>query len=174
MTSKFGLYSVDYEKVHFKRDTPKPTKLKAGLVPGSVLIILSGRFRGKRVVFLKQLESGLLLVTGPYKVNGVPLKRVNQSYTIATSTKVDVSKVDVKAINDEFFAKEKAESKTKEEKFFAADKYERQGVTAARKDAQKKVDASILSALKKEKLMAKYLNARFSLSNGVHPHALKF
>ena len=174
MPSKFGWYAGDDEKVHFKRHTPKPTKLKAGLEEGNVLIILSGRFRGKRVVFLKQLESGLLLVTGPYKVNGVPLKRVNQAYTIATSTKVDVSKVDVKAINDEFFAKEQADSKTKEEKFFAADKYERKGVSSARKDAQKKVDAALLSTLKNDKLMTKYLNARFSLTSGVHPHALKF
>jgi len=119
MVKKFSWYPADDEKKHYKKSKPKSTKLRTGVVPGSVLILLSGRFRGKRVVFLKQLSSGLLLVTGPYKINGVPLKRVNQAYTMTTSTKVALNGVDVSKIEDSLFKKEKKSKKQGESKFFA-------------------------------------------------------
>ena len=77
MVKDFEWYPAEDKKRDVRKKQPKAPKLRSSLQPGQVVILLSGRFRGKRVVFLKQLESGLLLVTGPHKVNGVPLKRVN-------------------------------------------------------------------------------------------------
>ncbi|THH11715.1 hypothetical protein EW145_g474 [Phellinidium pouzarii] len=146
------------------RKVAKPTKLRSSIVPGSVLILLAGRFSGKRVVFLKQLDSGLLLVTGPYKVNGVPLRRVNQAYVIVTQTRIDLGdfKVDEK-VNDAYFAKTKAKgSKSAEEEFFAEGKpREKDALPESKLTIQKEVDAAVIAAVRKTENLAKYLKATF-------------
>ncbi|KAL3830330.1 hypothetical protein ACJIZ3_019132 [Penstemon smallii] len=165
----------DVKKPLSNKRKPKPTKLRASITPGTVLIILSGRFKGKRVVFLKQLTSGLLLVTGPYKVNGVPIRRVNQSYVIGTSTKVDVSGVNVEKFDDKYFAKEVEKKKKKgESEFFEAEKKDKTALPAEKKDDQKAVDAPLLKAIESVPELKFYLGARFSLRAGVKPHELVF
>lgn len=53
-------------------------------------------------------------------MNGVPLRRVNQAYVIATSTKVDLTGVALPAIDDSYFVKDKpAKKESKEAQFFA-------------------------------------------------------
>merc|ERR1711998_665335 len=106
-------YATEDKKVKLtnSRCNNKKTKLKASLVPGTVVILLAGRFKGRRAVFLKQLDSGLCLITGPFKVNGIPLRRVPQSYVIGTSTVVDVSGVEIPAVNDALFKKPKSAKK---------------------------------------------------------------
>jgi large subunit ribosomal protein L6e len=49
----------------------------------------------------------MLISSGPFKINGVPVRRVNQTYVIATSTKVDISCVKVDKFDDKYFAREK-------------------------------------------------------------------
>ena len=104
------------------RKSIHPARPRPSLVPGAVLILLAGRFRGKRVILLEHLSQGVLLVTGPFKVNGVPLRRVNSRYVIATSQKVDLKGVDEKVIkevsNEGYFSREKKSKKTEEEAFF--------------------------------------------------------
>merc|ERR1712160_147191 len=155
------------------RKTPKPTKVRESIIPGTVLIILAGRFRGKRAVCLKALPSGLLLISGPYKINGIPLRRVNQAYVIATSTKVNVSGVDVSAISDEFFARAETAGKDAEEEFFEGEN-KAAIVSDERKAAQKAVDAKLLKAVEKVPMLKGYLNSKFSLKRGDRPHNMVF
>jgi large subunit ribosomal protein L6e len=104
------------------RKSINPAKPRESLQPGAILILLAGRFRGKRVVLLKHLPQGILLVTGPFKINGVPLRRVNARYVIATSGRVDLSGVDQSVLEKvsapDYFTKEKSKEKKTEEAFF--------------------------------------------------------
>ena len=64
-----------------------------------------------------------VLPAGPFCVNGVPLRRVNQAYVIATKTKVDVSKLDVpERINDDYFRRSKQKTKAGSSGIFAESK----------------------------------------------------
>merc|ERR1712094_124334 len=118
-------------------NTSKQTKLRKSIQAGTVVIMLAGHFKGCRAVVLKQLDSGLLLVTGPYKLNGVPLRRVPQSYVIGTQTTVDVSGVKLPAeVNDDLFKK-----------------------------LQKTVDTAVLASINKTPMLKQYIASRFSLKN---------
>lgn len=74
-------------------------------------------------LFLTASISFFYFVKGPFKVNGVPLRRVNQAYVIATSTKVNIDGVTVEKFDDKYFAKEVEKKKKKGEgEFFEAEK----------------------------------------------------
>jgi large subunit ribosomal protein L6e len=138
---------------------------------------------------------------GPYVLNGVPLRRVNQRYVIATSTKVPVDGVDSSSIDDEFFAREKAAKKPIGEEVFLYllnfalqlttphllifDIVFRQALfdastpkvtvtSPARLAAQAKIDGVLKTVIDKVDKLSSYLGAKFSLSKADKPHLLKF
>merc|ERR1719330_543267 len=151
-----------------KRNAPK---VRPSITPGTILILLAGRFRGKRVVCLKALESGLLLVSGPYQVNGVPLRRVSPAYVIATTTKIDVSSVDVSKFDDAYFGRA---AKSSEEEFFAGDDPVKATVSDERKADQQTVDGALIKAVEAVADLKSYLKAKFSLSKNDKPHKMIF
>lgn len=142
------------------------------------MILLSGRFKGRRVVFLKQLASGLLLVTGPYQLNGIPLRRVNQAYVIATSTKVQINFKIPKIFEDRYFRRPNLKKfKVKAEKkkdAFDKKKKKKNLLPQKKKKIQKLFDKPILAQIKKTPYLKQYLSARFSLSAKQFPHLMKF
>jgi large subunit ribosomal protein L6e len=161
------------------KTSQKPASIRASITPGTVLILLAGRFRGKRVVCLKQLSSGLLLVTGPYKVNGVPLKRVNQAYVIATSTKVDISSVKLSAKLDDALFQRIKESRVKKHTLQksgaeVAKDTEGKAISAERKALQTEVDSQLRPIIKNVPSLTSYLGSLFTLKKGQVPHAMKF
>ena len=163
-----SFYPADDAKFPLKRAAvaKTQTKLRASITPGTILILLAGHFKGKRVIFLKQLESGLLLVCGPYGVNGVPAKRVNQAYVIATSQKVDVAGVDCSKFDDKYFKKPaKDRSKKSEEDFFKGEA-EKKELPASYVADNKALDAAIAPKVQAVPHLAGYLATKFTLRSG--------
>ncbi|DAA73494.1 TPA_exp: Uncharacterized protein A8136_4675 [Trichophyton benhamiae CBS 112371] len=174
-------YPVDDEPQPKKvRKSVNPAKPRASLQPGTILILLAGRFRGKRVVLLKHLPQGVLLVTGPYKLNGVPLRRVNARYVIATSASVKLTGLDEKTLEKVsqpgYFTAGKSTEKKGEEAFFkqgeAPEKTKK--ITSERASDQKAVDSALLAIIKKEEFLDSYLASSFSLRKGDRPHEMKW
>lgn len=159
----------------------KGANLRKSFTPGTVCILLAGKHKGKRVVFLKQLKSGLLLVTGPFWFNRCPLRRMNQAYVIGTSTKIDLgANFQVPDhINDDYFKRMKLKAPKKDEGDVFQTKKLKYTISVQRKTDQNRVDRQVVRAMhvsdpKGCLYKIKYLCSKFGLSRYQYPHRMKF
>lgn len=157
-------------------DKTTAAKLRKSITPGTVLILLAGQHKGRRVVFIRQLKSGLLLVSGLVKVNGVPLRRVAQSYVVATSTKVQLPTDLAAKADDAFFTKAKKFAQRKA-RFVPTPGSDNKGPgkNEERLAMQKEVEAALKPVVDAQgKDFVHYLASKFSLTKQTFPHKLKF
>ena len=105
------------------------------------------------------------------------MRRVNQSYLLATSTRLDVSGVNVPDhVNDEYFRRAPKKANNKEGDIFESKKEEYKP-SEQRKTDQQTVDKQVLEAIKKHpdgKMLRAYLRHTFGLDKGQYPHEMSF
>nr|UXY87572.1 60S ribosomal protein L6B [Cryptomonas curvata] len=88
----------------FRKMTKKIKNLEnSNIKIGSIIILLSTKYQGKKVILLRITKSGLYVISGLYKLNGIPIRRVNPKYIFPTGVYIDISDINTKIFSDEYF-----------------------------------------------------------------------
>merc|ERR1719251_475516 len=152
-----------------KRCRPKDrrTRLRKSMVPGRVGVVLIGRYTSKKVVFLKQLESGLLLCAC---MNNGSVRRFPQKWVLATSQQIDVSKVDTKSWDDSDFKTLKSSSGSDQNEEFFNKEEAKSAVPEEFKNKTQATMKGVEAAC--DKVMALYLKAKFNIPKDRAAHEM--
>jgi len=153
---------------------------------------------------VKHLPSNLVVVSGPFRLNRVPLRRVDAAYLIGTSVQInlpEILKKELSEVTDDHFSK-KLKAKKLNQKSALSKKYLKEkkekgtaeksetGQKRKREDTDKdrkvkkrktakaafqaKIDSPLMAEIKKQPELDNYMRSRFFLTEGQFPHALKF
>merc|ERR1719235_1861549 len=164
--SRRSYFVEEVKKPLQKQSSEKKAKTRSPITPGTVLILLAGRYKGKRVVFIKELPSGFLLVTGPYKINGVPIRRFSRAFVIATTTKVDISMINTANLGDIYCRKAKRVRIKKNEEPFFSPNVQRNVLCCKENES---IDKALIMQINKVAHLKRYLSSRFTLRDGMRP-----
>lgn len=142
--------------------------------PGQVVILLTGKDAGKRVIFLKHLSMKFILVNGPLNYNGVPLSCIRRHEVIATSTTVNMDKdLNLDKYDLAYFIKPAKKKGKTQQAFFEEEKEVKEDEESPEKlENQKEIDASMEKSI--EKKYIEYLKTEFTVNDETRPHLMKF
>ena len=147
---------------------------KTPITPGTVCIILKGKHAGKRVVLLKTIKSGNLLVTGPRKINTVSLAKITPRHVIVTSTKIDLGDFKLVDTVEEKFLKPRKLVVKDEVLGIDKDKTKKSVKPMGWRKTKNKINKHVARAVNSMPDLTSYLQSVFSLRKGEYPHEMKF
>ncbi|XP_075251261.1 uncharacterized protein LOC142343317 isoform X2 [Convolutriloba macropyga] len=178
-------YSVRPEKKHKKKGAYPKVTLRKSLTPGTIVILVAGKqvHRGRRLVFVKMLDSGHLLLAGPKGLNRMPLMPVLQNFVIATSTSIpltDAVKTQADKIDFSMF-KKLQEKKSKESGIFTDSAAKASTEPRIDPEVEKALDDALMASVEnfskdplEKEIFTAYMRQKFTLKNGLMPHNMKF
>ena len=70
---------------------------------GSIVILLSSNLQGKKAIILNTTKLELFVISGMYRLNGIPIRRVNPRYILPTDIQIDIDDINTTIFNDEYF-----------------------------------------------------------------------
>nr|UXY86672.1 60S ribosomal protein L6B [Cryptomonas paramecium] len=79
---------------------------------GSVAIISFGKLRGKKAIILRTTKCRMFVISGPFSLNGISIRRIKYNHLIPTQNRLNISSVDTKIFDDEYFIFLKKSKKT--------------------------------------------------------------
>ncbi|AEA38705.1 60S ribosomal protein L6B (nucleomorph) [Cryptomonas paramecium] len=70
---------------------------------GSIVIISFGKLRGKKAIILRTTKCQMFVISGPFSLNGISIRRIKPGHIITTRNRLDVDSVNTRIFDDEYF-----------------------------------------------------------------------
>ena len=142
---------IDPRKYFSKICRKKYNKIKKiNIQQGSILILLNKKFQGKKAILLKMAHSNLCVITGPFSLNGISLRRINPRYVIPTGHKINIDKIELTNLDDSYFLFLKKLQKSQ-------NLHNKTRIISSHYLRQISIDKEILELLKKKYFFSYYL-----------------
>jgi large subunit ribosomal protein L6e len=128
------------------------------LQKGSILILLGKKYNGKKCVFLKYSREGALIVSGPYSINGVPLRRINHKNALQTEININLTGLNIEFLNDKYFDYLKKSDEL-------SSRMQKEKLITLHRIRQKVIDKFLEKEIKKNFFLEFYLKTKSKIKN---------
>jgi ribosomal protein L14E/L6E/L27E len=169
----FGLFKFT-KKIFFSKNFPSSNKIinsmkkknKKILNPGatenkknnkfnigSIIILLGSKLKGKKSILLKKTREGLFVISGPFCINGISLRRIHPRFVLPTEIKIELNNFNLHFLNDDYF---KFLKKTNKE----ISDFERLKLISLHRVRQAVLDKKLKKEIEKNFFLKNYLKTR--------------